>query len=259
MFIFHGSRDRFARRVRRFVRLATMTRRQRAANPLSAECLNARVTGGRQYGWPDGLFLGLPPPEAVVVAPPKYAEMERFYRSNKRDQWHVLREYFRCPEINDPPYVIRPLQHEGGAGFQVSDTLPEESLSRTHYWRSLWPRSCEYRVLFAHGKPCVVLLKRVPEGTPQNCAWNAGVSSFVTVHDQEHDRLRHSKFYQCAEKFFADYPFHFLAVDVLYRKQRHRVVEVNFTPGVTIPANRDRLIQALAQLFLPPPPCPTNL
>ncbi len=257
MIIFHGSKSGLARSVRRRIRAHTH-RRERRAFINNPACVAAQggytACGALDFGC--NLSLGLPPPEIFGTAPPKYEDMYKFYRSNKRDQWHVLREYFRCPEINSPPYVIRPLQHEGGEGFQISQTLPDESLARTHYWRSLWRRSCEYRVLFAHGKPVVVLLKRVPEGTSQELAWNAGVSSYVTVHDPENDRLRHSLFYQKAEGFFKDYPFHFLAVDVLYRQQKHRVVEVNFLPGITIPANRDKLVAALAAPYIttcPPP------
>lgn len=198
---------------------------------------------GKPGDWAKDIFLAYPP--AVQNAPSTYAKLHSFFTANKRDQWHVLREYFRCPEIKNPPYVVRPLRHEGGQGFEITNTLPDESRSRTHYWRSLWERSCEYRVFFAYGKPVLVLLKRVPDGTRQDIAWNAGVSSFVTVHDREHDRLRHSKFYQCAEKFFADYPFHLVAVDVLYKQQKHRVVEVNFSPGVTIPENLTLLAKAL--------------
>jgi hypothetical protein len=193
--------------------------------------------------WLTDIILAYPP--RIQNTPVPCEKLHKFFVANKRDQWHILREYFRCPEIKNPPYVVRPLRHEGGEGFEISQTLPDEARAKTHYWRSLWERSCEYRVFFVYGKPILVLLKCVPDGTPQNIAWNAGVSRFVTVHDHENDRLRHSKFYECAEKFFADYPFHLCAVDVLYKKHKHRVVEVNFSPGVSIPDNIVTLAKAL--------------
>lgn len=100
-------------------------------------------------------------------------------------------------------------------------------------------------MFFVYGKKNITLLKRVAPDTRQDIPWNAGVSSFVTVHDPEHDRLRHSKFYECAAAFFKDYPFHLCAVDVLYKQNKHRVVEVNFSPGVLIEDNLLTLSRAL--------------
>lgn len=240
--IIHGSRSRLAR----YLRGKTWMPRRLYRDPTTS-----------LFDWNTDIFLSYPEPSHVHNRPEHYDKMHEFFIANKRDQWMVLKEFFKCPEIKDPPYVVRPLRHEGGVDFEITDTLPPEDKARTHYWRSLWERSCEYRVIFVYGKPVLTLLKRVPENTPQNIPWNAGVSSFVTVHDGDNDRLRHSKFYECAEKFFAAYPFHLVAVDVLYRKQRHRVVEVNFSPGVLIPDNLNLLLN---QLIAGPTPhaVPTN-
>lgn len=202
------------------------------------------------FDWNQDLFLAYPQPSTVQNKPAQYDALHQFYISNKRDQWHKLKEYFRCPEIDAPPYVVRPLRHERGEGFEISETLPPESRASTHYWRSLWERSCEYRVFFVRGEKVLVLLKRVPDGTSQRVPWNVGISSFVTVHDSENDRLRHSKFYEKAQAFFKDFPFHFLCVDVLYRKQRHRVVEVNFSPNISIQPNLDELAKKLVEPYL---------
>ncbi len=232
--IIHGSRPRLAKRLRLLSKFPRASYRDPRA----------------KFDWAKDIFLSYPPPEQVDNAPKNYADLHKFYISDKYDQWQVLKKYFRTPEIEKPPYVVRPRRHEGGEGFEIVKTLPEESRGRTHYWRSLWQRNSEYRVIFIRGAKELVLLKRVPEGTSQEIPWNAGVSSFVTVHDHEqHDRLRHSLFYQKAEAFFKDYPFHFCAVDVLYREGKHRVVEVNFSPGIMIPENFNQLTFKLLQPY----------
>lgn len=201
--------------------------------------------------WNEDLFFAYPDPSLVDNKPPSYEKLHAFYIGNKKEQWDILKEYFKCPEIGKAPYVVRPLRHEGGEGFEVVDTLPPPEKARTHYWRSLWERSCEYRVFFVRGHKVLTLLKRVPEGTPQNIPWNVGVSSFVTVHDDEHDRLRHSKFYEKAEAFFQALPFQFICVDVLYKQHKHRVVEINFSPNVSIDENIVRLAHACTQHKFP--------
>ncbi len=229
--IIHGSRPRLAKRLRLLSKFPRVSYRDPRA----------------KFDWNTDIFLSYPPPEQVENAPKNYADLHKFYISDKYDQWQTLKEYFRTPEIGEPPYVVRPRRHEGGEGFEVVKTLPDKSRERTHYWRSLWKRDSEYRVIFIRGVKELVLLKRVPEGTSQEIPWNAGVSSFVTVHDPEHDRLRHSLFYQKGAEFFKAYPFHFCAVDVLYREGKHRVVEVNFSPGIMIPENFNKLTFKLLQ------------
>jgi len=180
-------------------------------------------------------------------APQQYGDLLDFFRKNKLGQWRILDEYFDTPQLGEPPYVVRPLRHFGGAGFEIATTLPPPERAATHYWRSLWKRNREYRVIFVHGKPVINLLKRVPEGTSQELAWNHGVSSFVTVRDQANDRLKNTTFFADAEAFFEDFPFHLLAVDVLYRKGTYAVVEVNFAPRIDLPANLDLVKNALLQ------------
>jgi hypothetical protein len=197
------------------------------------------------FDWTRDIFLAYPDANKVSNAPSVYEKLKNFYRANKYQQWQELKEFFMCPEFKDPPFVRRPLRHEGGVGFVIESSRPSVDHDANYYWRSLWERSCEYRVFFVRGQKVLTLLKRVPDNTRQDIAWNHGVSSFVTVHDSENDRLRHSKFYEKAAAFFKAYPFHLCAVDVLYRKQRHRVVEVNFSPGILIPENLNALTGAL--------------
>lgn len=197
--------------------------------------------------WNTDLFLSFPPDSSIPInhVPDSYFRMRDFFRANKFGQWKRLEEYFDTPQIADPPYVIRPLRHFGGAGFEMSDTLPPPERTATHYWRSLWKRNREYRLIYCHGKLVLTLLKRVEEGTPQNVAWNHGVSSFVTVTDPENDRVKNTTFFEDVKPFLAAYPFHFIAFDLLYRKGKYAVVEVNFSPGVTIPANQLKIKEAL--------------
>lgn len=200
--------------------------------------------------WNADIFLGYPPSESVSNPPSQYQALYDFYHSNKKFQWDKCAEHFQCPKIGKPPYVVRPLRHERGEGFEIASTLPPDTKAATHYWRSLWHRSSEYRVFFVRGEKVLTLLKRVPEGTDQNIPWSRGVSSFVTVHDTDNDRLRHTKFDEAAKSFFSAYPFHFIAIDVLYHDCKHRVVEVNFSPNISIPANLSLLARSLSSPFV---------
>lgn len=242
MRVIHGSSRCLARAIRRagpFLRL------RRGLKRFTTEMIRWDAATSVPFNWNQDVFLAYPDPRLVTNAPESYPAMKEFYNGNKYQQWQKLREFFRTPEFEDPPYVRRPLRHEGGIGFEIVRDRPPADHDSRFYWRSLWERSCEYRVFFVKGKKVLTLLKRVPEGTAQDIAWNHGVSSFVTVTDHENDRLRHSRFYEKAAEFFAALPFHLAAVDVLYRQQRHRVVEVNFSPGVLIPENLKLLTTAL--------------
>lgn len=242
MIIIHGAGQRLARMCRKLLTVKQARKRVRPA-------LQHWKTNS-QADWNTDLFLAYPHPSLVQHAPPQYQALHDFYIGNKYDQWQECRKFWRCPEIEGPPYVVRPLRHERGEGFEISQTLPPDSRKTTHYWRSLFHRSCEYRVFFAHGHKVLTLLKRVPGGTDQEIPWNVGISSFVTVHNHECDRLRHSKFYEKAEAFLAAFPFKFLCVDVLYSKHRHRVVEVNFSPNISIVDNLNLLATKMVEPHL---------
>lgn len=246
MRIIHGSGRRMARMCRRLIRLSLPFReRARTADPGLAHWERVSTAD-----WTRDIFLSYPTPSAVVNAPTQYQAIHDFYHSNKKVQREKLAEHFLVPQIGKPPYVVRPLRHERGEGFEVVTTLPAKTKETTHYWSSLWHRSSEYRVFFVRGEKVLTLLKRVPEGTRQDIPWSHGVSSFVTVHDETHDRLRHTKFYEKAAQFLAAYPFQFLCVDVLYHACSHRVVEVNFSPNITISENLNTLAEKLSAPFL---------
>lgn len=197
--------------------------------------------------WNEDLFLSFPSDTSIPInhVPDSYFRMRDFFRANKYGQWKRLEEYFDTPQLGEPPYVIRPLRHFGGAGFEISDTPMDISRSATHYCRSLWKRNREYRLIYCHGKLTLNLLKRVNEGTPQNVAWNHGVSRFVTVTDAANDRIKNTSFFEDVKPFLTDYPFHFISFDLLYRKKKYALVEVNFSPGVTIQANQLKIKEAL--------------
>lgn len=231
---------------RRLIRVSTpRIMRRKIALPLLAPWDIAMA-----YHWNEDLFLAYPPSSQVVGKPETYQSLYDFYHANKKIQREKLAEYFLVPKIAKAPYVVRPLRHERGEGFEVVNELPPETKASTHYWSSLWHRSCEYRVFYVRGEKVLTLLKRVPEGTRQDIPWSHGVSSFVTVHESDNDRLRHTKFYEKAQAFLAAYPFHFVAIDVLYHDCSHRVVEVNFSPNITIEQNLSTLASKLSQPFL---------
>ena len=223
-----------------------------------ASSLKTLVSGSRKLffrnrprrgwlNWNTDLFLSFPSHPRTVVrnTPEQYDRMVAFFRANKLGQWRRLDEFFDTPQLAGPPYVVRPLRHFGGAGFEMSETLPPPERSATHYWRSLWKRNREYRLIYCHGKLVLTLLKRVNDDTPQNVAWNHGVSHFVTVTDPINDRIKNTTFFDDVKPFLEEYPFHFIAFDLLYRKKKYAVVEVNFSPGVTIPANQLKIKEAL--------------
>lgn len=246
MHIVHGAGQRMARMCRRIIR-CSMPPRVRGTVHGPDLC---GWRGSRSFFWDKDLLLAYPDAACVEGRPSQYQALHDFYHANKKIQRDKLSEYFLVPKVGKPPFVVRPLRHERGEGFEVVQTVPEASKAGTNYWASLWHRTCEYRVFYVRGEKVLTLLKRVPEGTRQDIPWSHGVSSFVTVHESNNDRLRHTKFYEKAKVFLKDYPFHFIAIDVLYHDCAHRVVEVNFSPNITISANLDILARSLSGPFL---------
>lgn len=242
MIVIHGSSRRLARAIRR---AGPFSQLRRGLKRFTTSLFKWNAPAAPVPDWNRDILLAYP--DRCNNAPSTYAAMVEFYRANKYIQWQALADFFPCPVVKNAPFVIRPLRHEGGAGFEMSDTLPTGTNGQTRYWRSLWKRTAEYRVFFVRGRPVLTMLKRVPDGTRQDIAWNAaaGVSSFVTVHEEENNRLRHTAFFDKATAFFEKFPFHLCAVDVLYNDCKHRVVEVNFSPGVLIPDNLRIITQSL--------------
>ena len=220
--------------------------------PTPAQRRRAERVVHTQLDFNRDVFIKFPNQRVVDNAPPSYSEMFSFNWSDKFNQWLMLSGFMNTPQLAEPPYVIRPRNHHAGRGFRVVDTMPDLPHTHTHYTRSLFKRRWEYRVIFVRGRKCVVMNKQVPEDIAQDKPWNHDHgSTFVTVRDESNDRLRHTQFYQHADRFLQVYPYHLIAFDVLLNKEQgqeweYAVTEVNFSPGLEIPENLTTISNALA-------------
>lgn len=127
------------------------------------------------------------------------------------------------------------------------ETNPSNSWDPTQeYLQELYPKNHEYRIVIVRGTPLITLIKRVPEGTPQESPWNhAQGASFVTVEDLDNNRLRHTGIYNLinSNSFFKAIDLCGLDVLVnLRHPQPYVITELNLAPSLTIPSNIQRVV-----------------
>jgi hypothetical protein len=101
-------------------------------------------------------------------------------------------------------------------------------------------------VIFVFGTPLITLLKRVPEDTPNTVPWNhSNGSTFVTVNNEENNRLRHTDVVGQLLGLPIIQDSHIVAADIMLGEERgdYRVCELNFAPALTIQSNIARVVE----------------
>ena len=198
---------------------------------------------------PRDLLLSLPHPMKLFprYRTPDYLEAYHFCRLNKLQQREYLTEYFPVPETVTEGelqgrYILRPLRHTQGRDYtvQTDGTVPQG-----YYASKVFPKKHEYRILYLKGRT-VTLIKKFHGDTPSpELPWNHTHGSFfVTVHNEENNRLRHTDIYQRIESFpLKDIQFFGLDVLLKFENDSYEYVisEMNMTPAVTIPNNLEAL------------------
>jgi hypothetical protein len=200
--------------------------------------------------WSLDFFLSYRFPSSEVLnATEDYTRLHLFYCSSKRDQRTILAEDgIKVPNsYPSEKYIVRPLRHFAGRDYRVTEDDSDFD-PQLEYLSPWFPKTSEYRIIYSKGQPIVTLLKRVPEGLSNLEPWNHdNGSSFVSIHQHENNRLRHTTVYQDLSRSKIIQSAHLTAIDVLYCKQqrlqkpRYAVCEVNFCPSLTIPDNLERL------------------
>lgn len=206
---------------------------------------------GKKPSWNRDFFLSYKlTPEEVYGGGEDYQRLHAFYTSNKRDQRQsLISGGLSTPEsFPGSSYIVRPLRHYGGIGYRVTRDA-EDYDTETEYISPCFLKNCEYRVIFLGGIPLITMIKRKPPGIGREQAWNHQQgASFVTVNNEENNRLRHTSFLEDALKVPIIKSAHLCAVDILYRQQKYAVTEVNFCPAITVPANLERIRQHVSEL-----------
>lgn len=199
------------------------------------------------------IFLSYPAKELVKNTDRfgNYQNVRRLFLANKRDQSSILSDWFKTTtDEGYGPYVVRPLRHYGGQGFMVIEEKSEEYPETDYYYKTLFTREAEYRVVYAFGNVVGLLLKKMPDGNyDQRKAWNHSQgSTFVSI-TIDGSKLSRSSFFDSAKRFFSEYGVpDICAFDILYRKGTHRVCEINFAPGITIPSTIQNLLEAVRKV-----------
>lgn len=139
-------------------------------------------------------------------------------------------------------YIVRPLRHSQGRGWRLTSN-PSDFQEGREYVQGVYPKNYEYRILAVRGTPLVTLLKRRPEHLTQDQPWNhANGSTFVTVTDENNNRLRHTNVYQLIEQSQLLKGIDLCGIDVMYsRRNDYAIAEVNLCPSLKIESNLQRI------------------
>ena len=139
-------------------------------------------------------------------------------------------------------YIVRPLRHSQGRGWRLTNN-PSDFQEGREYVQEVYPKNHEYRILAVRGTPLVTLLKRRPEHLTQDQPWNhANGSTFVTVTDENNNRLRHTNVYQLIEQSQLLKGIDLCGIDVMYsRRNDYAIAEVNLCPSLEIESNLQRI------------------
>jgi len=208
----------------------------------------------RASDWNRDFFMGgYPSPHLVRNAPDYYPALAAFFSANKRDQRVFLgRMGLPTPVVGQPPYVVRPLRHQGGEGWRITQDRRDFNPER-EYIASVFPKTNEYRLVYVHGTLQLMLTKiranpEVRLGT--DVPWNHGNTQFQTIPIETSNLLTHT---DCLQRLLNNRIIreaHYVGVDVLYnRRSRDWVIcEFNSSPALQIPENREKIVNFLRSL-----------
>lgn len=202
-------------------------------------------------------FMHYPSPNVVRGNVQEYQPLWEFFDANKRDQRRILaRQGLPVPteagvQGSAPPYVVRPLRHQGGHGWRITDQSTDYHPAR-EYITSLFPKTHEYRLIFVLGKP-IIFLKKVSAGDRRLRAdepWNHGNTNFSTIPAADWPRSNLRTSTNCFDALVGNPVLqhaHYVGVDILYHGPSHvwTVCEFNSCPALTIPENRLAVVDAI--------------
>jgi hypothetical protein len=187
-----------------------------------------------------------------------YNLVRRFAATTKPEQRRLLRlanlpvpsfaaTTHQAKDLPPGKYVVRPLRHSQGRDYRVTDD-PKDFREMHEYISTLFPKTHEYRVIFCLGAPIITLLKRVPPDLSPEAPWNhANGSTFVTVTQEENNRLRHTSAVEALAGYAVVKHAHLVAADIMLDADKNYVIaELNFCPALTIPSNLEKVAKHVA-------------
>ncbi len=194
-------------------------------------------------------------PSEVLNADEAYRDIASFCATTKGAQRRYLHQHgIKTPENYDAhegKYIVRPNRHHSGIGWRI--TNDQNDFNRgSEYIAPLFAKRHEYRIIFSRGIVVCTLKKAVPPSLGVDQPWNhANGSSFVTVNNEENNRLRHTSVYEDLGRLDIIRNADLTGVDVLYGKPEgapaYATLEVNFCPAMTIESN----LLKLKEIYVP--------
>ena len=248
--------------IRFVVRPASIRRTPRElAHLLNAE--TRRYPGNIQFNCHTDFFLTYPPPSHVHTpgrdvngqfnTPLPYQLLYNFYSSSKLRQRSLLSQAnvpipetygtrYEAAHADPGQFVVRSLRHSGGRDYRLTQEATDFVEGREYIAR-VYPKTAEYRLIFVHGTPLILLKKKNPNNISPELPWNyANGSSFYTINDIPSSKVGRSGLINKLTAVPIIIHAHLAAIDILWSDDRPPVVcEINTCPGLQIEANLQKV------------------
>jgi hypothetical protein len=191
--------------------------------------------------WEKDFFMYYPPTDVVENAPDDYQYLRRFYVQNKASQrLDIIKAGLKGIDVAVGPntaqylpkaekFVVRPLSHEKGAGYRVTDSSVDFKEGE-EYISPLFPKTHEYRVIFVKGK-LTVLQKKQPDGRGPDDCWSNTQFTVIENVDRSYLNMNTDVLTKLEECNIIAWS-HIVGVDVLYHHptRDYRITEFNTCP-----------------------------
>jgi hypothetical protein len=243
--------------IRYVIRPPSIGKTPRAiANALGVETRRSDATRTvESFDWERDLFLGYPEPGRVRTLPSStYGDVHSFIRSSKAQQRRLVAALGVCTPATATShdelrpgaalgFIVRRNHHSGGRHYRLTQD-PNDFIEGEEYIQEVYPKDREYRIIFVFGEPLITLHKVKPEGVDQAAAWNhATGASFQTINNERNNRLAGTDVYSRLASLPIIIHGHIIAADVMWSDSLgYSVCELNSCPGITIPANLERIV-----------------
>lgn len=230
---------------------------------LLAKALGARIRKYPNEKWPHrefdyrrDFFFACPDAGRVRHAPRDYLSLQTFWGLSKALQrQEIIRlglpaplaftSRYEAAYLPKGKYVIRPLRHEQGRHFRITEEATDFREGR-EYVSELFPKTREYRIITIYGEPTILLRKKVENPDPL-LPWNHNTNGafFQTVNDWKGSKLGQLDVFEKIKDNPIVRAAHIVGVDILYAKGKWCVIEFNSSPAIQLEHNVQKVAETI--------------